>query len=90
MAYEKQNFKDGETLTANHLNHIEDGIVALENEIENGGGGGSVEGAVLYTAQSLTSEQQAQARANIGAVDAEYVRTATQAYVDEAILGGEW
>lgn len=31
------------------------------------GGGGSAEGAVLYTEQTLTPEQQAQARANIGA-----------------------
>lgn len=27
MAYTKQNFEDGQTLTAEHLNHIEDGIV---------------------------------------------------------------
>lgn len=26
MSYTKQNFKDGQTLTADHLNHIEDGI----------------------------------------------------------------
>ena len=26
--YEKQNFRDGQVLTAEHLNHIEDGIVA--------------------------------------------------------------
>lgn len=31
-------------------------------------GGGSVEGAVLYTEQTLTEEQQRQARGNIGAV----------------------
>lgn len=31
-----------------------------------GGGGGSVEGAVLYTEQSLTDAQKAQARENIG------------------------
>lgn len=35
-----------------------------------GGGGGSVEGAVLYTEQNLTTEQQAQARENIGAMSA--------------------
>lgn len=29
MAYEKQNFVDGQVLTAAQLNHIEDGIVAL-------------------------------------------------------------
>ena len=31
MAYEKQNFKNGEILPADKLNHIEDGIVDLEN-----------------------------------------------------------
>ena len=31
MSYEKQNFTDGQTLTAAHLNHIEDGIAAAEN-----------------------------------------------------------
>lgn len=36
--------------------------------MEAGGGGGSVEGAVLYTEQTLTDEQKAQARANIEAM----------------------
>lgn len=31
MSYEKQNFTDGQTLTAAHLNHIEDGIAAAES-----------------------------------------------------------
>ena len=31
MSYEKQNFTDGEVLTAAHLNHIEDGIAAAES-----------------------------------------------------------
>ena len=70
----------------------------LENRFESieamigsgGGGGGSVGSAVLYTRQTLMDAQKAQARENIGAVDAEYVRTTTQAYIDEAILGGEW
>lgn len=35
MAYEKQNFADGLTLFASQLNHIEDGIVALENSLSN-------------------------------------------------------
>jgi hypothetical protein len=37
MAYVKQNFTDGQTLTASHLNHIEDGLVALENELIDAG-----------------------------------------------------
>ena len=33
MSYEKQTFKDGQTLTAAHLNHIEDGLAAVEASI---------------------------------------------------------
>lgn len=33
MSYEKQNFADGQVLKAQQLNHIEDGISVLENEI---------------------------------------------------------
>lgn len=39
---------------------------AVKNAIASGTGG-TAEGAVLYTAQNLTPEQQAQARKNIGA-----------------------
>lgn len=31
MSYQKQNFANGEVLTAPQLNHIEDGIVDLES-----------------------------------------------------------
>lgn len=48
MAYQKQTFRDGETvLTANMLNHIEDGIVALETS----GGVTSDQIAPEYTQQ---------------------------------------
>ena len=30
MAYQKQNFTDGQVLTAEHLNHIESGISAMD------------------------------------------------------------
>lgn len=30
MAYKKQNFTDGQVLTAEHLNHIENGISAMD------------------------------------------------------------
>ena len=50
------------------------------------GGGGTAEGAVLYTAQDLTHEQQAQARENVGAIS----ETEMIAYVEESILGGAW
>lgn len=32
MSYVKQNFASGQTLTADQLNHIENGIAAIENE----------------------------------------------------------
>ena len=35
MAYEKQNFKDGNTLKAEQLNHMEDGIAKLETSVTN-------------------------------------------------------
>ena len=38
-----------------------------------GEGGGSTEGAVLYTEQTLTDEQKTQARANIGAASADII-----------------
>lgn len=34
MAYEKQNFTDGQTLTAEQLNHIERGIEVIEKKVE--------------------------------------------------------
>lgn len=35
MAYNKQNFINGNVLKASELNHIEEGIVALETELAN-------------------------------------------------------
>lgn len=34
MAYEKQNFVKGQVLEAEHLNHIEDGIEAVESKVD--------------------------------------------------------
>lgn len=33
MNYQKQNFANGEVLNAYQLNHIEDGITSLENDV---------------------------------------------------------
>lgn len=47
----------------------EDGVYTWVLQTGGGGGGGSAEGAVRYdTEQNLTADEQAQARANIGAV----------------------
>lgn len=48
MAYEKQNFTNGLTLFASQLNHIEDGIVALENLVLNFDGNTGSGGSVSY------------------------------------------
>lgn len=52
-----------------------EGGFAWQDAPAGGGSGGSAEGAVLYTAQELSAEQQAQARDNIGAADAEALET---------------
>lgn len=43
MPYSKQVFVDGEVLTAEQLNHIEQGIFDAMDLAEQGGGGGSVD-----------------------------------------------
>lgn len=50
-------------------------VTHLEKVIEQygGGGGGGSDNAVLYTQQTLTAAQQAQARTNVGAAEAETV-----------------
>lgn len=44
MGYVKQNFKDGEVLTAAHLNHIEDGLAEIESKVGQGGSGSGTNG----------------------------------------------
>lgn len=39
MAYEKQTFVDGNPLSAAELDHIEEGIIALEDKMEESGAG---------------------------------------------------
>ena len=51
IGYERQNFKDGQVLTAECLNCIEDGIC----------------NSISVTEQNLTPDQKTQARKNIGA-----------------------
>lgn len=49
-----------------YVRHLE----TIEKLLEDGGGGGGTPNAVKYTPQSLTSEQQQQARTNIGSASA--------------------
>lgn len=53
--------------------YLEGRFAAIEDEIRNAGipGGAAPGGAVLYTEQTLTEEQQVQARANIGAAESQ-------------------
>ena len=44
MGYTKQNFMDGQTLTAAKLNHMEAGIAAAWDMAGSGTGGGAVTG----------------------------------------------
>ena len=54
MAYERQNFQDGNVLSASQLNHIEDGVTDLDERVEmlEAGGGGTTkpgkDGASAY------------------------------------------
>ena len=63
---------NSDTIAKNHPDILA-GFDARINALENGGTGGTVavKNAVLYTAQALTDEQKAQARANIAAASGE-------------------
>jgi hypothetical protein len=55
------------------MNNLLDAVIAAK--LIGGGGGGGSDNAVLYTEQTLTADQQAQARANIGAVALDEIGT---------------
>ena len=55
MSYQKLNLNDGDILTGDNMDHIEDGIIACVSIEEN---------------QNLTQTQKENARENIGAVSA--------------------
>lgn len=68
MAYTKQTWVNGQIINASGMNHIEDGIADADT---------AASGSVRFNAsQEITTEQQAQARANIDAVKASIVGTA--------------
>lgn len=65
MAYTKQTWVDGQTVYAAGMNHIEEGIEEADT---------AASGSVRFDeSQTITTEQQAQARANIEAVKASVV-----------------
>lgn len=57
---------------------------------ETGSGGGIAEGAVLYTPQTLTAEQKAQARENIGAMSEPAVTVADAGKFLRVSADGVW
>ena len=60
MSYTKQNFTDGQVLTAAQMNHIEDGIAAAESAAGSDGGLGETEKAnmlILFAAAKDTSAE---------------------------------
>lgn len=60
MSYTKQNFMDGQVLTAAQMNHIEDGIAAAESAAGSAGGLGETEKAnmlILFAAAKDTSAE---------------------------------
>ena len=79
MAYKKQNFEDGQLLTAEELNHIEDGIVENEKNASK---------ALRYDYQNLSETQKSQARTNIGAVGQGDLEDATNVALEKAKASG--
>ena len=59
MAYKRQNFQDGDILTYEHLNRMEDGIIENEKVASK---------AVSFDYQELSEQQKAQVIVNIGAL----------------------
>jgi hypothetical protein len=56
MSYQKQNFANGEVLTAPQLNHIEDGIVDLESNSNTTLAGKADKSEVQANAKSISDE----------------------------------
>ena len=56
MSYQKQNFANGEVLTAPQLNHIEDGIVDLESNSSTALAGKADKTEVQANAKSISDE----------------------------------
>ena len=56
MSYQKQNFANGEVLSASQLNHIEDGIVDLESSSSTSLAGKADKSEVQANAKSIADE----------------------------------
>lgn len=56
MSYQKQNFVGNQVLNSGHLNHIEDGIAALESSVNTSFTGKADKSEVQANAKSISSE----------------------------------
>lgn len=79
MSYQKQNFANGEVLTASQLNHIEQGIVDLENNSSTEFAG---KAEVQANAKSISAET-ARAQASESALLTKITEEATRAKAAE-------
>lgn len=85
MSYQKQNFANGEVLTAPQLNHIEDGIVDLESSSNTSLAGKADKSEVQAIAKSI-SDETARAKGEEQRLDAAIAAEKTRAEQAEQAL----
>ena len=90
MAYEKQNFLNGQIVTADHLNHIEDGIIAAQNTrnlLDNSDFTNPVNqrGQTDYTSNGYTIDRWELYLGAVGVSSLGYITTSGQMYQKIAI-----
>lgn len=82
MNYQKQNFANGEVLSASQLNHIEQGIVDLESNSNTAFSGKADKSEVQANAKSISAET-ARAQASESALSTKITEEATRAKAAE-------
>ena len=82
MRYQKQNFANGEVLSASQLNHIEQGIVDLESNSSTAFAGKADKSEVQANAKSISAET-ARAQAAESALSTKITEEATRAKAAE-------
>lgn len=85
MSYQKQNFANGEVLTAPQLNHIEDGIVELESNSNTAFAGKADKSEVQAIAKSI-SDETARAKSEEQRLDTAITAETTRAEQAEQAL----
>lgn len=83
MAYNKQNFVDGQALKAEHLNHIENGIEDVNNRIDN------IPSSPVQSVNGKTGTVKLGAE-DVGALPASQLDTAINTALAEAKASGEF